>query len=157
MTSKKLFSNYSELSEENIKRNHCSVYSYNIPFHPYREERNQINFDDFMESIDTPLYINYESCLCLAPVDPSNSNEIFPDMRVFLRACKKSDIEKSKCLEMFDFDKITNIDKLNAKKLSLLGSERCREYNERNHIIRLQMEKSKQNKRCKEIASRIDE
>jgi hypothetical protein len=160
MSSTVLYSNYSELSEENIKIYHCSIESYYVQGSLYRSDSKRtthINFDDFMKSFDTSLNKYYSECICRAPVDPFNPKQILPNMTVFLRACKKSNIEKSKCLEMFDFEKIIDIDKLNAKKLSSLGTERCREYNRQIETMKDKEYISEQTQKCKKIASSINE
>ena len=117
-----LYSHYEELSTDNIKQKYCAVYRINC-FNNLVGQKKQINFDDFMKS-STNYNYDYNRCGCSIPHN-DYSNNYEPNTNVFLEACTFSHIEKNECIEMFDFNKIKDIDIRNAQKLTLTCDEKC--------------------------------
>ena len=120
MSNNTLYSHYAKLSEDNIKQNHCSIENRTYKYGPYHTK---IDFDSFMK-LKTPLKTDYTSCKCDVP-RLGEFGEYAPDTRVFLMACEKSNIERSECLNMFDYGKVKNIDVMIAAKLTPLCNEKC--------------------------------
>lgn len=101
------YSLYKQLSEDNIKRN-CSPQ----------------DFDQFMmrKSIDYP----FEPCMCSIP----EKLEYEPDSDLIKKACIGAEIEMSKCIQMININKLENIDRNIAEKLTSLCNNHCSKLND---------------------------
>jgi hypothetical protein len=117
-----LYFNYKELMTNHIKNSNCFVFfDYNDGCGIVRAKE-PIDYDTFIKK-DPEALDQYGKCVCIA--DDYNYKV---SGALFMEACKKTNIDQAKCLNIFDLSKLKKINNKIAQKLTTSCVQKCTIY-----------------------------
>lgn len=151
----KLYNNYFDVYQEYIKKDRCYTYLDYSNELDYGRKKEKIDYNIFMEK-DTRTSNNYDSCSCYTDYFEKRRIDDPQNQFLFLEACKRTNIEKNQCIDLYSDDKIIKIRENIERSLTKKCNEKCKKYTEKREYIEHQMFIDEKNKQIKNLLRKTE-